>query len=163
MAIALIRTIGFTKGLREALPFFNSIVSKNPAASVTSILDAARGAGLRFTNQPARILVQQLKNNADLLKRFKVRDVFQTPPDRAYGVAETELDKNYSYRWAINGYNPFTGERETRYVTVVSDRRLSINASYEQMLKAPDRNPGSQVLTNATYDLEAALRSSLLD
>jgi hypothetical protein len=161
MAIPLIRTIGFTKGLREALPFINSLVKRNPIATTESILAAARDAGLRFTNAPARQLVTQLKNNADLLKRFKVRSLDAIPPDAAFGLGEAPLKKNYAYQWSITGYNAFTGERETRYVTVASNKRLSFNDAYESMLGAPDRTPGSQVLSNTTYELEGALRSPL--
>lgn len=159
MAIPLIDAIGFTKGLREALPFLDAIVKRNPVAATEHILAAAREAGLKFTNQPARQLVKQLKENADILKRFKVRSPNSPPPDSAFGIGATPLEKNYAYQWRIDGYNHFTGERESRFVTVSSNKRLSINEAFQTMLAAPDRTPGSQVLSNNTYALEGALRS----
>lgn len=161
MAIPLLRAIGFTKGLREALPFFEGLVTSNPAASATSILRAARDAGLSFRDGPAFQLISQLKKNRDLLERFKISDPDDVPRVDQLGEDAAPLKRNYAYVASITGFNSATGEREVRHVTVVSDELLSINQIEQSVRDLPRDRPGSQTLSNTTFDLERAVRSPL--
>ncbi len=161
MAIPLLQLVAVTKGLREALPFLEGLVARNPAASATSILKVARDAGLSFRDAPAFQLVGQLKSNLQTLSRLRLTDFAQVPSDEELEVAVTPLRKNYSYLVGIQGTNPLTGGRERRFVTVVSDNSLSPNEVFQTALEAPSGREGSQILNNQRLSLDSAKISPL--
>lgn len=156
MVLAVLADILVTKGLREALPFITGLVEATPEASARSILTAARAAGLSFSNQPAFNLVAQLKANLSIREKFKLTAFDQLPSLDSLEKAVSPLSKNYSFLVKITGFNSATGERERRFVTVVSDSLLSPESILRTANSLPTGNPGSQVLSNQTVSIESA-------
>ncbi len=161
MAISLIEDLLVTKGLREALPFLQAFVEETPEASARSILAAAREAGLSFSNQPAFNIIAQLKANLDIRERFKLTDFTQLPSVDSLEKAITPLSKNYSFLVRITGFNSTTGERERRFVTVVSDNLLTPEQVLMTANNLPTGTPGSQILGNSTVSIQSAMVSPL--
>ena len=161
MVVSLLRSIGASRGLREALPFLEGIVARNPGITVQGALNQAREAGLRFTDTPARVVVNQLKANLEAVRKFRTADLDKLPPDSAFGVSVGLLNKNYSYGFEIRGFNEALGERVTRNVTVVSNRKLSYNEAEEMALSRFDDIPGSGNLANQSIRSTHILRSRL--
>ncbi len=153
MVFALLEALGVTKGLREALPFLEHIVTDNPELSARAILGMARDAGLRFTDAPAFNIVAQLKANLNAKELFNLTAFDELPKFTSLERAVTPLAKNYSFLVKITGYNALTGERENRHISVVSDNLLTPADIIKSALNIPNQSPGSSVLSNATVSI----------
>lgn len=161
MALGLLADIAVTKGLREALPYLTHLVEADPNASARSILTAARSLGLSFTDAPAFNIVSQLKANLSIRDKFRTTDFTSLPSIDSLERAVSPLSKNYSFLVSITGFNGVTGARERRHVTVVSDTLLTPEQVLETALAIPSGQPGSQLLGNATVNIERGMVSPL--
>lgn len=155
MVLGLLSAIAVTKGLREALPFLTGLVEADPTLSARSIIAAARAAGLSFQDAPAFNIISQLKANLDIREAFHLTDFTSLPDINSLERAVSPLSKNYSFLASITGYNSVTGARERRLVTVVSDTLLTPEQIFETVLSLPSGTPGSQILSNATVNIES--------
>ncbi len=163
MSELLFGAIELTKGLREALPFFEHIIEQSPLASATHVIELARDAGLSFRDSGAFNIISQLKSNASLKAAFKLTSFDSLPDPNTLGIAITPLRKDYSYLVSIKGLNEVTGARERRFVTIVSDDLLSPAQIFKAAMGLPTGQEGSQLLRNQTVTLESALKSPLAD
>lgn len=159
MVLALIEALGVTKGLREAIPFLEGIVTRNPELSARAVIEAAREAGLRFSDGPAFNIISQLKSNLDAKELFGLTDLDELPDLHAFGLSDSPMTRNYQFMVSIRGYNPLTGEREERFISIMSDSILSPAQVIETALALPKDSPGSQWLSNATVTVESAKKS----
>lgn len=154
MALGLLEDIAVTQGLREALPFLSSLVEASPDLSARAILGAARAIGLSFSDAPAFNIVAQLKANISIRDQFNLTSFTSLPSIDSLERSVAPLSKNYSFLVSITGFNGVTGEREQRHVTVVSDTLLTPEQILETAINIPSGNPGSQLLSNATVNIE---------
>lgn len=159
MVLALFEGLELSKGLREAIPFLNHIVTDNPELGNQNILDLAREAGLRFTDGPARVIVNQIKSDIKAFQLFNVEALDELPSLRSFGKIDSPLTKNYSFGVKITGYNSLTGERETRNITVVSNELLTPAQIYADALNLPNDKPGSSILSNSVMTIVNAKKS----
>lgn len=156
MVVPFLARAGVTAGLREALPFLEGLVSRNPAASIDSILRAGRDAGLRYPNDIARSLVRQLRDNFDIRARLNVKDFDKVIPEGSMEVATTKLRRDYSYLVRIRGLDEETGRRETRDIYVSSDMLLTPNEIFDTAASLNDERPGSAPLVDSNMTIVAA-------
>lgn len=117
--------------------------------------------GLRFTDDPARTLVKQLKVNQEVLKRFKALIPTEEPNDSDMGEGVGLLDKNYSYVVEVTGYNRAKGERESYGLTISSDDLMSLHEIEDTALTMNSEEPGYQ-LEKAVVDIKRAVKSKAL-
>lgn len=161
MLTELLAELASTKGLREALPYFAKAVEAAPTLSATEIIAEARGAGLSFRDSGAFNIISQLKANVATRLAFKLTAFDELPSTSALETAVTPLSKDYSFLVSIRGLNQVTGEREKRFVTVVSDELLTPEQILETALGIPTGAPGSQSLINQTVTIESGKISPL--
>lgn len=156
MVVPLLSRSLVTKGLREALPFLEGLVARNPKTSIDGILAAGRNAGLTYPNEQARSLVRQLKANLDIRNLLKVKDFDKTIPESSMEIATTKLRRDYSYLVRIRGLDESAGIRVEREVYVSSDMLLTPNEIFETVEGMENQGFGSDPLKDPSMTIIAA-------
>lgn len=161
MTGALALGLTLTKGLREALPFLDSLIDEEPELSARAIIRMLRSQGLGFRDSDAFALIGQLKSNLNARKLFKLTGLDDIPSLDTLEKAVTPLGKDFSFLVKISGFDRNLGERVNRFVTVVSDTLLSLNEILDIAAQAPQGKEGSEALINSRSEVISGKRSPL--
>jgi len=129
--------------------------------SANQIIQSAMDLGLSFRRSTMLEVIRGLKDEVSARSYIlSVRNNFLPNPQK-FGVALTNLIREYSYRVRVEGIDPFTGEKLKIFSTVSTNQVLTKNqviaVAEADVLSGVGRYPVGGV-ENPAYTVEQALR-----
>ena len=110
-------------GLRRAMPFIESAVIEGLSSNAISRALRAGGMGVQRQN----LLDYVRWSRGEEIKKEAIRGLRRDlkPNIDRLRTSITKLRRRYSYKVGFTGFNPHSGKKEERWITVATDNLLS--------------------------------------
>lgn len=145
---------------RVALPYITAAVHRGLSANETLRTLSAAGMGIRRSNllTIARVIRAGFET-ANTIRGLKGGEF---PSPTLFTPATYPTQRRYSFQYSVSGINEQTGENVVRYVTITSDRLLTLDELNGAAEFAVNSNPEAYGIMVSDVNLETALVNPLL-
>jgi hypothetical protein len=167
---------GLTAGAREAAPFILSLSQigqvqtltrvqqetlanlglENVTLSANRILQIANDAGLAVRRSDGLALIRNARQQVSTRPYISSVGLDKLPNPARFATPAYQMNDNYHYLVRVDGVDPETGERTTRYVTVASETVLTKQAALDTAGAYIETDPESYHISEYELTVENA-------